>query len=85
MVNTDINVNRMAKTTFSNLQRNDKVLGEEKYNRKLRETKGEVPPDRQLSHDKLVASFQAFYDCTSKLADLLNFSMPKLRQLPSGR
>ncbi|ODN04867.1 Regulator of nonsense transcripts UPF2 [Orchesella cincta] len=63
--------------------RNDKVLGEEKYNRKLRETKGEVPPDRQLSHDKLVASFQAYFDCVTKLADLLNLSTPKQRQLPS--
>ncbi|CAL8125382.1 unnamed protein product [Orchesella dallaii] len=65
------------------VKRNDKVLTEEKFNRKLRETKGEVPPDRQQSHDKLVASFMAYYECFSKLADLLNVSIRKPRQLPS--
>lgn len=70
---------QQAKTIFT--KKNDRILGCAKYLRKLMETKGVIPPEREKFHIEEVSDLEKFHGCIAKLANQLDTATPKLRHL----
>jgi len=67
------------------VQAHDEQLKSELHNRKLLQTRGEIPPDRKETHCTILNKVEKYKAMVAKLADALCENLPELPTLPAGK